>query len=127
MFATAVIVSWNDMQYSYNDGVFYEPANGGYQAVAPPVGAVVPSLPPDNVSVQVGDDTYYYFGGVFYLQVNNGYQIVQAPAGAVVYNLPDGCTTVNAGNITYLQYNGDYYQPIQIDGQPAYEVVNMEQ
>ncbi len=75
--------------------------------------AVVPSLPPDATSQQLGDDTFYYYGGVFYVQVNNGYQVVRAPAGAIVYNLPDGATSVNADGITYLQYNGDYYQPIQ--------------
>jgi hypothetical protein len=64
---------------------------------------------------------------VFYLPVQNGYQVVRAPAGAIVYNLPDGCTQVQAGDITYLQYNGDYYQPVQVDGQPAYEVVNIEE
>jgi hypothetical protein len=74
----------------------------------------------------VGDDTYYYWGGVFYLAVQNGYQVVQAPAGAIVYNLPEGCTRIKAGNITYLQYNGDYYLPVRIEGQPAYEVVNIE-
>lgn len=96
------------MQYRYDAGVFYAPANGGYQVVAPPFGAIVPGYPPDAVSMQVGGDVYYYFGGTFYAPVENGYQ-------------------VQAGNITYLQYNGDYYQPIEFNGQPAYEVVNMEQ
>ena len=114
------------MQYRYDGGVFYQPYNNGYQAVAPPVGVVVPGLPPDNTPVPVGEDTYYYFGGVFYLPVQNGYQVVPAPAGAIVYNLPEGCTQVNAGGQTYLQYNGDYYLPVEIDGQPAYEVVNIE-
>jgi hypothetical protein len=86
----------------------------------------VPSLPPDNTPVTVGDDAYYYFGGVFYIAVQGGYQTVEAPAGAIVYNLPDGATTVTADNITYLQYNGAYFQPIQVDGQDAYEVVDVE-
>jgi hypothetical protein len=46
--------------------------------------------------------------------------------GAIVTNLPDGCTTVNANGVTCLQYNGDYYQPIEYNGQPAYEVVDVE-
>jgi len=114
------------MNYSYDAGVFYQPGNGGYQVVAPPIGVVVPGLPPNYVTVQVGGDNYYYYGGAFYFQAANGYQLVHAPAGAIVTNLPDGCTTVNANGITYLQYNGDYYQPIQYNGQPAYEVVDVE-
>ena len=122
-----MIVAINDVDYRYDAGVFYAPADGGYKAVAPPTGAVVPSLPPDAVSLTVGDDPYYYYGGAFYIRVDNGYSIVHAPAGAIVYNLPDGCTTVNANGVTYLQYNGDYYQPIQdSSGQPAYEVVEVE-
>lgn len=127
MAATAAVVVVNDMHYHYDAGVFYQPYNGGYQAVAPPPGAVVPELPPDRTPVQVGDDTYFYFGGIFYVQAPNGFQVVPAPAGAIVYNLPQGCTQVQAGNITYLQYNGDYYQPVEVDGQPAYEVVNIEE
>jgi len=126
--ATATIIAINNIEYRYDAGVFYAPANNGYQVVAPPIGAIVPSLPPDNVPVQVdGDATYYYFGGTFYLPIANGYQVVRAPAGAIVYNLPNGCAQIQAGDITYLQYNGDYYQPIQFNGQPAYEVVDMEQ
>jgi hypothetical protein len=117
----------NDIDYRYDAGVFYEPADGGYKVVAPPAGAVVPALPQDAVSLQVGDDTFYYYGGIFYIQVSNGYQVVKAPPGAIVYNLPDGATTVNADGVTYLQYNGDYYQPIQdANGQAGYEVVEIE-
>lgn len=120
------MVAIDNVDYHYDAGVFYEPANGGYQVVAPPFGAIVPGLPPDAVSMQVGGDPYYYFGGTFYAPVQGGYQVVRAPAGAIVDNLPDGCTQVQAGDITYLQYNGDYYQPIEYNGQPAYEVVDME-
>jgi len=86
----------------------------------------VSSLPPGNTPIQVGDDTYYYFSGVFFQPAQNGYRAVPAPAGAVVYHLPEGCAQIKAGDVTYLQYNGDYYLPVQVDGQPAYEVVNIE-
>jgi hypothetical protein len=121
-----MVIALNNVDYRYDAGVFYEPADGGYQVVAPPFGAIVPALPPNYSSMQIGGDTYYYFGGTFYVQVINGYQVVRAPAGAIVYNLPAGATQVAAGNITYLQYNGDYYQPIQYNGQNAYEVVDLE-
>jgi Family of unknown function (DUF6515) len=88
---------------------------------------MVPSLPRDAASVWVGDDHFFYYGGVFYVQGGGGYQVVRGPAGAIVYNLPDGCTTVNADGIIYLQYNGDLFQPItDSEGQPAYEVVEIE-
>jgi hypothetical protein len=124
---SAVIVAYNDIDYRYDAGVYYQPADGGYKVVPPPIGAVVPVLPQDAVSLAVDGDTYYYYGGVFYIKIDNGYQTVRAPAGAIVYNLPDGCTTINADGVTYLQYNGDFYQPIEdSSGQPAYEVVEIE-
>ena len=55
-----------------------------------------------------------------------GYQVVPAPAGAIVYNLPEGCESVNLAGVTYLRYNNTYYQPIQIDGQNAFEVVTVQ-
>jgi uncharacterized protein DUF6515 len=122
-----MIVALNNVEYRYDAGVFYEPANGGYEVVAPPFGAIVPGLPPGYVSMQVGGENYYYFGGAFFVQAGDGgYQVVRAPAGAIVYNLPDGAIPVQAGTITYLQYNGDYYQPIQYNGQNAYEVADLE-
>ena len=127
MAASAVIVAYNDINYRYEAGVYYQPVDGGFRVIAPPIGATVPFLPGDAASVWVGDDRFYYYGGVFYVQGDGGYQVVRAPAGAIVYNLPDGCTTVNAAGITYLQYNGDLYQPItDNEGQPAYEVVEIE-
>lgn len=121
-----MVIALNNVEYRYDAGVFYEPANGGYEVVPPPFGAIVPALPTGYASMQVGGDEYYYFGGTFFVPVQNGYQVVRAPAGAIVYNLPAGAVQVQAGNITYLQYNGDYYQPIQFSGLNAYEVVDLE-
>ena len=125
--ATAALIAWDNAHYYWYGGVFYQPYNGGYQAITPPMGAIVPNLPSGAVSLEVGDVNYYYYAGTFFQPLNAGYQIIQAPAGAIVYNLPDGCTSVNAGGITYLQYNGAYFQPIQdADGNNAYEVVAMQ-
>ena len=52
--------------------------------------------------------------------------MVQAPNGAVVYNLPDGAVATNLGGVSYLRYNGVYYLPTQVDGQDAYEVVQVQ-
>jgi hypothetical protein len=114
------------MQYRYDDGVYYEPSNGGYRVVPAPFNAVISSLPPDYSTVNVGGDNYYYYGGVFYISMADGYQVVQAPPGAIVSNLPDGCEQIQANGITYLKYNGAYFQPIQYEGQDVYEVVDME-
>jgi Family of unknown function (DUF6515) len=114
------------MQYRYYQGVFYQPMNGGYVVIAPPVNAAVPGLPTGFSTVQVAGITYYYYGGVFYYLNQNGYQVVKAPAAAIVADLPDGCVPVQAGNITFLKFNNTYFQPIQFNGQNMYEVVEVE-
>jgi len=123
---TAILIDLNNRSYRYSEGVFYEPYNNGYRVVPPPPGAYVPSIPLGYQQLSVGGQTYYYFGGAFYIFDGNNYQVAQAPAGAVVYNLPRGATQEVIDNFVYVQYNGIYYQPIQINGQDAYEVVQME-
>jgi hypothetical protein len=125
--ATAMIVSLNNMQYHYSAGVFYAPYNGGYQVVAPPVSAVVPSIPEGYETCTVDGVPYLYYGGAFYVKDQSGsYQVVEAPAGALVSNLPEGCEQVNINNVILLKYNNTYFQPVSVNGKNAYEVAEME-
>jgi len=126
MAATATVIAINNAQYHYYQGVYYQPVNGGYQVVAAPVNAVVPSLPQGFVIINLAGVNYYYFGGIFYVLSDNRYTVVPAPSGAIVNDLPDGCEQVKYGTVTYLKYNNAYFQPIQYNGANAYEVVQIE-
>jgi hypothetical protein len=119
----AIFFSFNNQRYYYDDGCFYLPSNGGYAVVAPPIGAIVASLPPGYETPMVGNDTYYYFAGVFYVYTGQGYQVVAAPPGAVVSQLPVGAADQQINGEDILFYNNTYYEPISQDGQDAYEVV----
>lgn len=124
--ADAFYFSLANQAYYYDDGVYYEPYNGGYTAVAAPIGAVVNSLPDGYETVQVGDYNYYYYGGTFYVDgPNGGYQVVVAPIGAVVSQIPDGAVDQQINGQDYLVYNNTYYQPVSADGQDAYQVVQV--
>jgi len=123
---TAIVIDLENRSYHYSAGVFYAPYNNGYQVVPAPYGAYVPSIPQGYQQVSVGGQSYYYYGGAFFVLNGNNYEVVQAPSGAVVYNLPEGATQEQVDNYMYMQYNGTYYQPIQINGQNAYEVVELE-
>ncbi|HXB10213.1 MAG TPA: DUF6515 family protein [Puia sp.] len=122
--ADAVFLNFNNQRYYYDDGVYYQPANGGYSVVPAPVGAIVADLPPGYETTMVGNDTYFYFGGAFYVNTGQGYQVVVAPAGAVITQLPVGAVEQQVNGETLLVYNNTYYAPISQDGQDAYEVVN---
>lgn len=122
----ALSIFWDNRDYRYYDGAYYQPYNNGYRVVAPPDGAGIPYLPNGYSTLVLGSDTFYYFGGIFYYHDGNSYIITQAPPGAVVYDLPEGCTDVVVGNISYLQYNNTLFQPIVLNGRNAYEVVELE-
>jgi hypothetical protein len=53
--------------YYYHSGVWYRPAGPRFVVVMPPVGIMVPWLPPLYTTVWVGSVPYYYAGGVYYV------------------------------------------------------------
>jgi hypothetical protein len=110
--------------YYYSDGIYYQPADGGYQEVYPPVGAAVPQPPDGAIEVVAGGQTYYYAGGAFYLQQPDGtYAIAPTPLGVVVPELPPGAVQVSVNGTVAYQFNGIYYEPVFVNGVTQYETV----
>jgi Family of unknown function (DUF6515) len=76
--AAPVVVS--STTYYYDNGTFYTKAmHEGqvvYQVVAPPAGAVIPTLPAGCTSVNSGGVTYSQCGATHYQRVSSGYQVV---------------------------------------------------
>ncbi len=109
--------------YCYYDGIYYQPVDGGYQEVYPPVGADISGLPDGAIPIAVGAMTYYYAGGAFYLQQADGtFSIVPPPLGAVVPELPPGAVQVTVPEGPAYQFNGTYYEPVFYDGVTQYQV-----
>jgi hypothetical protein len=108
--------------YYYNDGIYYQPADGGYQEVYPPVGAAVPEPPEGAIEIYSGGQTYYYAGGAFYLQQPDGtYAIAPTPLGVVVPELPPGANQVSVNGGVAYQFNRIYYEPVFVNGLTQYE------
>lgn len=127
MATTAIIVSVENQQYHYDQGVFYAPSSGGYTVVAAPVGATVTTLPSNAQTVQVNETTNnYYYGGTYYEKDAKGYTVVPPTAGTVVEDLPEGGKEVKVGDQTYVQVGETYYSPVQKDGKDMYEVVDVQ-
>lgn len=80
----AVVVAHRDDRFYFHGGVWYRPWHRGYRVIAPPVGIVIPVLPPAYVTLRIGGLPYYYANGVYYTPVSSGpgYVVVQPPAGA---------------------------------------------
>ena len=107
--------------------MYYEPTSGGYKVVAAPVGATISVLPSGYSVIQAEGSSYYYYGGDYYIRNNGSYRVVAPPIGAFVTNLPQGAAETTVNGNQYLFYNGTYYQPVYVDGQNGYEVIDMQE
>jgi hypothetical protein len=138
---------WNDLEFYYCDGLFYNFDNGQYTVVEPPVGAEVDKLPSNAQSIVINGEQYYEADGVYYEAITKDdgtvvYQVagkdgelntnqqgsdVQAPpqVGDVVSVLPDNCRKINInGEKYYVSPDGYYFQEAKDqNGNKVYKVV----
>lgn len=124
---TAIVVSVENTQYHYDQGVWYAPSNGGYTAVPAPVGGTVNNIPSGAETVNTGTVNNYYYGGTYYEKDGSSYKVVPPTAGTLVDNLPEGGEEVTIGDVKYVKFGETYYQPVQVDGKSKYEVVLVEE
>jgi Family of unknown function (DUF6515) len=69
-----VVVGGNN--YIYSDGVFLQPSGNSYIVIAPPAGAVVPSIPEGCSATNQGGVIYYDCSGVIYQPFYQGSDLV---------------------------------------------------
>jgi Family of unknown function (DUF6515) len=62
--------------YIYSDGVFLQPRGNSYIVIAPPIGAVVPSIPDGCSATNQGGVVYYDCSGVVYQPFYQGSNLV---------------------------------------------------
>lgn len=76
------------VHYYYHAGVWYRPWGARFVVVGPPVGIVIPFLPPFYTTVWVGPVPYYYANNVYYTAAPGGYAVVEPPQGQVATSAP---------------------------------------
>ena len=144
---------WGSSLCYYYGGVFYSPYdNGGYQVIAPPIGAAVPSLPDSAKPIKIDGVQYYEVDGVYYKDgvndkgekifivagrdgVLNTNESVTDPnatdaapqVGDLVNQLPDGCRKVSLnGKKYFVSPDGIYYERvIDPNGNVAYRIASL--
>lgn len=77
--AGAVGITFSGGRYWYQGGVWFRPSGPKFVVVAPPIGVVVPLLPPSFVTLWVGPVPYYYANSAYYTPVAGGYRVVDPP------------------------------------------------
>ncbi|HEY4327070.1 MAG TPA: DUF6515 family protein [Mucilaginibacter sp.] len=146
---------WGAGLYYYYGGVFYSPYdNGGYQVVAPPIGAAVPDLPSTAQPIKIDGVQYYELDGVYYKEgvddqgkkiyivagkdgvLNTADSVtdpnadadVAAPkVGDIINQLPDGCRKVILnGKKYYVSPDDIYYEKVTgPDGNVGYKITSI--
>jgi hypothetical protein len=96
-------------RFFFNSGVWYQPAGPGYVVVRPPVGVVVPVLPPAYASVSIAGAPYYYANDVYYAAAPGGYVVAQPPAEGALAQAPGGPPPSSPGNWYYCDSAKGYY------------------
>ncbi len=76
-------IFWKKERYHFFNGVWYRPVGRQFLVVSPPVGLVVPVLPPFITTFWVRGLPYYYANEVYYTQGPVGYVIAEPPKGEV--------------------------------------------
>ena len=77
----AMAIGYRSQRYYTHGGVWYRHRGASFMVVAPPVGIVVPVLPPYYQTVWLGGYPYYYVNEVYYrwLPEERGYVVSEAP------------------------------------------------
>lgn len=67
--------------YYFNDGTWYRQRGPRFLIVAPPIGFVVPFLPPFYTTVWIGGSPYYYANDTYYAwePERRGYEVMNPP------------------------------------------------
>ncbi|WP_455208642.1 DUF6515 family protein [Kaarinaea lacus] len=75
------IIHYHDRDYFYFGGVWYLPSGPSFVVVRPPLGVIVPILPPFYTTIWLGGIPYYYANDVYYVWRAdlNGYQVTSPP------------------------------------------------
>jgi hypothetical protein len=74
-------IHYKNRDYFYFSGTWYLPSGPNFTVVVPPIGIVVPILPPFYTTVWFGDIPYYYANNIYYVWRPdlNGYQVTNPP------------------------------------------------
>lgn len=79
----AIGINFGGGNYFFHGGVWFRPHAGRFVVVVPPIGVVVPLLPPAYATLWIGGAPYYYANGVYYaVAPGQGYAVVAPPPGA---------------------------------------------
>jgi hypothetical protein len=138
----SLTIAVGGLVFYYHDHLFYRHYSHGYVVVAPPVGALIPTLPMGYVVIHRYGRYYYVYENSYYIWDDDvvAYRVVEAPyedvvidedddpdyvAGDIVTKLPNGAQAVTIDGKQYYRYKEFHFLPSVQDGEIVYIVVNI--
>ena len=75
------IIHFHNRDYFFISGVWYLSSGTGFVVVRPPLGVIVPILPPFYTTIWIGGIPYYYANDIYYVWRSdlNGYEVTSPP------------------------------------------------
>ncbi len=75
------VIHHHNKSYIYFGGVWYLPSGPSFVVVRPPLGVIVPVLPPFYTTIWIGSIPYYYANDIYYVWRAdlNGYEVTNPP------------------------------------------------
>lgn len=119
-------VTFEGQTYTYADWGFWQPTDGGYVVVEPPVGAEVRTLPEDAVAHDdEGEVTLYQFDRSYFSKSTNDagqtvYVVEPSPPEEEIDSIPAGSPSFEADGETYYYVNSNLYVAHNENGATGY-------
>jgi len=110
-----LVVNFRSGRFWFRSGVWFQQAGPRFVVVRPPVGVLVPVLPPAYSTVYIGGVPYYYANDVYYVQQPGGYAVAEPPMAASQNPPPpspepgSAAAPGSAGNWYYCESAKAYY------------------
>jgi Family of unknown function (DUF6515) len=116
--AGSISIGFGPSQFFFHSGVWFRPLGGRFEVILPPLGIIIPVLPPAYVTLMIGGAPYYYANGVYYAAAQQGYAVVAAPPGAeTAQPLPPAAVPVALPAPIIYPRNGQSVAQTQADQQ----------
>jgi uncharacterized protein (UPF0333 family) len=119
------IIIYNNIEYRWYYGYYYEPWNGCYRRIWPSFGWRISWLPPYYYDFWWHDIEYYYCCNVYYVyyEDEDEYVVVRPPVGALVETIPDYSEKLIVEGETYFIADGIQYKAVLVNDEIWFKVL----
>ena len=121
------IIIYNNIEYRWYYGYYYEPWWGCYIRIWPPFGFRIGWLPPYYYAFWYRDIEYYYCCNVYYIYVEEEeeYVVVRPPIGAVVETIPGYSEKLIVDGETYFIADAIQYKAVIVNDEIWFKVIKV--